>query len=571
MKGRGKEQSQLNRIWGKTLLEELSRFGVKHVCIAPGSRSTPLTLEAEANSKLTIHTHFDERGLGFLALGIAKASNEPVAVIVTSGTAVANLLPAVAESGLTGEKLVLLTADRPVELIDCGANQAIQQQGIFSSHVTDAINLPAPSESLPLNWLLSSVDHCMYRQKELGGSIHINCAFPEPLYAEPDNQGFSDYLSTVDNWQSETCPYISRLNESIPNTEYLPGLEQKKGALVVGNVSLEEAEKAKALADVLGWPLFCDPQSGISSDWKYFDLWLQNESARNQLAECDYILQVGTRLVSKRLDAFIRQQVSVQGAGYTLITDSQKRLNPNHLPMNVIQTDVSLWLSAQTERCALIESLHSGWADALVRYPQQMTQILAKNSELSEIQLAHRLNQIVGTENLFIGNSLIVRLLDMTGALQGKQVFTNRGASGIDGLIATSMGVQKASNKPLVVLLGDTSLLYDLNSLALTDACSEPVVIIVTNNDGGAIFDLLPVPEQQKQSLYQMPHGYDFEFAAKQFRLGYINPGSVKEMESALAEHIKNGKGALLVELKTPPEQATKDIKSLVAKVHALQ
>ncbi|MEF1164802.1 thiamine pyrophosphate-binding protein, partial [Vibrio parahaemolyticus] len=111
------DQAVLNRIWSETILTELHRFGVKHVCIAPGSRSTPLTLEAVERSNFSIHTHFDERGLGFMALGLAKASQEPVAVIVTSGTAVANLLPAVAEAKLTGEKLVLLTADRPVELV----------------------------------------------------------------------------------------------------------------------------------------------------------------------------------------------------------------------------------------------------------------------------------------------------------------------------------------------------------------------------------------------------------------------------------------------------------------------
>ncbi len=138
-------RAALNSCWAELMLEELVRQGVKHVCIAPGSRSTPLTLAAAKQPKLTIHTHFDERGLGFLALGLAKASQSPVAVIVTSGTAVANLLPAVAESGLTKEKLVLLTSDRPAELLECGANQAIRQHGIFSHHVTAFYDLPTPT------------------------------------------------------------------------------------------------------------------------------------------------------------------------------------------------------------------------------------------------------------------------------------------------------------------------------------------------------------------------------------------------------------------------------------------
>lgn len=141
-----RDQALLNRLWSRVLLEELSRLGVTQVCVAPGSRSTPLTLEANANTAFTLHTHYDERGLGFMALGLAKASQQPVAVIVTSGTAVANLLPAIAESKLTGERLVVLTADRPSELVGCGANQAIVQSGIFhlmSRHRWNCLVLPS--------------------------------------------------------------------------------------------------------------------------------------------------------------------------------------------------------------------------------------------------------------------------------------------------------------------------------------------------------------------------------------------------------------------------------------------
>ncbi len=127
---------------------------------------------------MTVHTHFDERGLGFLALGLAKSSQSPVAVIVTSGTAVANLLPAVAESKLTKEKLVLLTSDRPIELVDCGANQAIVQSGIFSQHVTETVNLPSPTTQISPTWILSTVDHALSVQKVNGGSIHFQLSVP---------------------------------------------------------------------------------------------------------------------------------------------------------------------------------------------------------------------------------------------------------------------------------------------------------------------------------------------------------------------------------------------------------
>ncbi len=163
--------SSFNRRWAAVILEALTRHGVRHVCIAPGSRSTPLTLAAAENRALIHHTHFDERGLGHLALGLAKVSKEPVAVIVTSGTAVANLYPALIEAGLTGEKLILLTADRPPELIDCGANQAIRQPGLFSSHPSQTISLPRPTQDIPASWLVSTVDHVPWRRCAAGRCI----------------------------------------------------------------------------------------------------------------------------------------------------------------------------------------------------------------------------------------------------------------------------------------------------------------------------------------------------------------------------------------------------------------
>ncbi|HCK0344563.1 TPA: 2-succinyl-5-enolpyruvyl-6-hydroxy-3-cyclohexene-1-carboxylate synthase, partial [Klebsiella variicola subsp. variicola] len=153
--------SAFNRRWAAVILEALTRHGVQHICIAPGSRSTPLTLAAAENRAFIHHTHFDERGLGHLALGLAKASRQPVAVIVTSGTATANLYPALIEAGLTGEKLILLTADRPPELIDCGANQAIRQPGMFASHPSQTISLPRPSQDIPARWLVSTIDQAL--------------------------------------------------------------------------------------------------------------------------------------------------------------------------------------------------------------------------------------------------------------------------------------------------------------------------------------------------------------------------------------------------------------------------
>ncbi|CAH6814501.1 2-succinyl-5-enolpyruvyl-6-hydroxy-3-cyclohexene-1-carboxylate synthase [Vibrio chagasii] len=556
------DQAVLNRVWCHTLLEELTRSGVEHVCIAPGSRSTPLTLEAEANSKLTLHTHFDERGLGFLALGLAKASNKPVAVIVTSGTAVANLLPATAESGLTREKLILLTSDRPIDLVDCGANQAIQQQGIFSSHVETALNLPSPTTQVSLNWLLTSVDTALAKQRSVGGAIHINCPFPEPLYSANSAEMYADYTKSVAAWRASTSLYSNTYLPSHLNAQPVSASEYvaRKGAVIIGSIENEAAIKAKQFASALGWPVLCDPQSGVSSDWKHYDLWMQSDAAKAQLSQCDFIIQFGERIVSKRLNQWVKGQAATFcSSQYIVVSPDAHRINQDHLPQTHIVADIEYWLSEQHLPTLLGE--HAGWAAPLAEVANTVQQLalaqISNNDQLTELSVAVDLSSRLKGRELFVGNSLMVRLVDMLSSISATQVYSNRGASGIDGLVATAAGVIKANQTPLMMLIGDTSLLYDLNSLALLTHSTTPMVIVVTNNDGGAIFDLLPVPEQQKQSLYQMPHGFSFEHAAAQFKLDYAAPETLNCYQTLIEKHFEQGQGTLLVEVKTPPEQAS--------------
>ncbi|CAH6782900.1 2-succinyl-5-enolpyruvyl-6-hydroxy-3-cyclohexene-1-carboxylate synthase [Vibrio chagasii] len=556
------DQAVLNRVWCHTLLEELTRSGVEHVCIAPGSRSTPLTLEAEANSKLTLHTHFDERGLGFLALGLAKASNKPVAVIVTSGTAVANLLPASAESGLTREKLILLTSDRPIDLVDCGANQAIQQQGIFSSHVETALNLPSPTTQVSLNWLLTSVDTALAKQRSVGGAIHINCPFPEPLYSANSAEMYADYTKSVAAWRASTSLYSNTYLPSHLNAQPVSASDYvaRKGAVIIGSIENEAAIKAKQFASALGWPVLCDPQSGVSSDWKHYDLWMQSDAAKAQLSQCDFIIQFGERIVSKRLNQWVKGQAATFcSSQYIVVSPDAHRINQDHLPQTHIVADIEYWLSEQHLPTLLGE--HAGWAAPLAEVANTVQQLalaqISNNDQLTELSVAVDLSSRLKGRELFVGNSLMVRLVDMLSSISATQVYSNRGASGIDGLVATAAGVIKANQTPLMMLIGDTSLLYDLNSLALLTHNTTPMVIVVTNNDGGAIFDLLPVPEQQKQSLYQMPHGFSFEHAAAQFKLDYAAPETLNCYQTLIEKHFEQGQGTLLVEVKTPPEQAS--------------
>lgn len=585
------EQAHLNRIWARTLLEELSRLGVREVCLAPGSRSTPLALEADAHPALNLHAHFDERGLGFLALGMAKASGRPVAVIVTSGTAVANLLPAVVEAGLTGEQLVLLTADRPVELIGCGANQAICQPGIFSSHVTARLDLPSPSVSVPLSWLLTAVDDLLFRQRRQGGAVHINCPFPEPLYSPDPPDESQYYIGLLADWRSAAQPYtcVSVQPAQVAVPDDIQVLRSKKTVIIAGDMPANDAKAVAALAAALACPLLCDPQSGLGSDWTHYDLWLQVDALAAPLNDCNLILQFGSRLISKRLTQWTARQVSERQSDYWYVSADRTRHNPDHLPQRHFVARIADWAdkalavlantgtgddwSGQTPQLqSLLQWRHE--QQALRHTAQQIHarvgHYLAASGAMSELalsmDLSHRGQQAV----LFLGNSLMARLVDMFSVFNGRTVYTNRGASGIDGLVATAAGVQRASGQPLMLILGDTSLLHDLNSLALLTHSKTPVVIVVTNNDGGAIFDLLPVPPDRKPHLYQMPHGYQFEHAARQFGLAYCKTGTLAAYQSVVNEHLLTGTGALLVEIQTPPGEAAEQLSQFIRDLHAL-
>lgn len=581
-------QASLNGTWSKLIFEELSRHGVSDVCVAPGSRSTPLILQADAHPSLKLHRHFDERGLGFMALGLAKASKKPVAVVVTSGTAVANLLPAVTEAGLTGEQLILLTADRPPELVGCGANQAIVQSGIFSSHVSWCIDLPSPSERISPSWLLTSLDQGLEVQARLGGPIHINCAYPEPLYGEEALPWQHDYLLPLSSWaqDQESRPYIQTATGCVqpqPQTFLFASAmaQQRKGVVILGSISLEQAQAGLNLAKALGWPILCDPQSGVTSEWAHYDLWLQNAEANDALKQCEVVIQIGARLVSKRLNQVL--STLSHECEYQVVQEKVQRLNPSHVRMQSVVCDPITWVNAQLSALDDIDtppktdSEVQRWAKQLVTYSLSVKHDINDKRGFGPVRETSLAKQVLtwslSNSDVFIGNSLIVRLIDMLGDWAPRETYSNRGASGIDGLVATAAGVQRSRQRPMLIMLGDTSLLHDLNSLALLSSSQSsvnegskgdlPVVLIVTNNDGGAIFDLLPVADEKKTALYQMPHGYQFEFAAKQFGLAYHAPQNLAECQKVVEQHFAIGTGALVVEIITPPGQASSDLKRI--------
>ncbi len=546
-----------NRCWARVILESLVRHGVTQFCIAPGSRSTPLTLEAvhlQSQHRAVCHTHFDERGLGFFALGLAKSRQEPVAIIVTSGTATANLYPAIIEARQTNVPLIILTADRPLELVECGANQAILQENMFADYPVAKVHLPRPSADFPASWLLSRLDQAYFKQSQLSGVIHINVPFAEPLYGASDEDvSAHPWLTQVASWLSHPTPWIKHPVKTFdiePHDDW-ESWRVKQGVILIGRLSKQEAEGISQWASVMGWIVITDVQANVTPTLPFADIWLANETVRNKLLKADILLQFGGGFVSKRVNQFLQ---AYQGE-YWIISQGAKTLDPYHHARTRFNTNIASWLEAHPplrQKAWLLEPI------ALSKF---CGDFINKNlgSGLNEASLAYNIDKVLPNNcDLFIGNSLFVRLADAFAKLpEDCRVFTNRGASGIDGLIATAAGVSAGSTRPLIAILGDTSLLYDLNSLALLQEQSQPCIVFVINNNGGAIFDMLPVREDVKEKFYQMPHHLEFAQAAAMFNLKYALPRTWSDLQSVLRQAYKQ-RASTLIELKVTPTAASR-------------
>lgn len=550
--------SSFNRRWAQVIIATLRHHQIKHICIAPGSRSAPLTLAAAAEPALICHTHFDERGLGFLALGLAKSTRSPVALIVTSGTAVANLLPAVIEAQLTGERLIVLSADRPPELINCGANQAITQPGIFS-HFARRCDLPRPTPEISARWLAATLDEAIAG----AGVLHINCPFAEPLYG-PQDDAWREWLTPLDESMPQAMPWvIHSAPAGLAAQRDWPAWRQKRGVVIAGKMHAEEGAAVAQWAATQGWPLLADIQAQTGQPLPCADLWLNHPQAQQLLSQAQLVVQFGANLIGKRL---LQWQQQARPQQWWLIDAQPGRRDPGNQPGRRIVSEIGRWLDAHPAAAL------PPWASALNSLAAAVQrQVSAVTEQEPEAQLAHRLAELLPPGGqLFLGNSLLVRLVDALAQLPvGYPVYCNRGASGIDGLIATLSGIQRGEACPTLALLGDISALYDLNSLALLRQPGAPLVLVVVNNNGGRIFSLLPTPVSERERFFTLPQAVSFAPAAQMFGLDYQQVASWQQLQQAVQQGFAR-QGATLVELSVPPDGGAETFARLVAMGAAL-
>jgi 2-succinyl-5-enolpyruvyl-6-hydroxy-3-cyclohexene-1-carboxylate synthase len=457
--------------------------------------------------------------MSFAALGWAMATGHPAVCITTSGSAVANLLPACVEAFHSGVPLIFVTADRPPELRGTGANQTIHQPGIFASFVREEVDLPCPGGLAALPAILENLYAAAIG--EIPGPVHLNVPFAEPVL--PDGE--------VGNFPLPNPPRHQKTKPSLA----LPSqfLDSKNGVILVGRLPLSEQPGAALLLDLssrLGWPLIADALSGsrlLHGVIGHADWILQS---RNVPAP-ERVLHFGGSLVSKRLGEWM---VNCRGENYLQVRRFPERLDPWHQSPTVLRADIAEFLDY------LLIQPQSGWRDVWLEANSAVGKILGEalvGPQLTEPAIARAVT--ANSSLLFLGNSMPVR--DFNSCVESQssasiQILGNRGASGIDGNIATIAGISSGSGKPVTALVGDLTLLHDLNSLALLRG--EPVSLVVVNNDGGGIFQFLPlgIDPAERERFWETPHGMDFEHAAAQFGLEYHRPTDIAELAELLSQ-----------------------------------
>ncbi len=577
-----KDTPHANRLWATLIIEELVRSGVDFFCVAPGSRSTPLVAALAENKSARSLVHFDERGTAFAALGYARAAGRPAAWITTSGTAVANGLPAVAEAATDGVPMILLTADRPPELRQTGANQTIDQPDIFGDYIRWRFDLPAPEEAVDPAMVLTTVDQAVYRSRRApSGPVHLNLMFREPFLPDPEEDPDEELLAPL-RWRQSSQPY-TRYAATKPAVEpyevehLLEALRPvKRGLVVAGRLrGREQGEAALGLAEALGWPLLPDVGSqvrlGIHSKSlvAYHDALLASEPFKEANAP-EAVLHIGGRALSKRLEQFLARS---RPHPYVVVRENPFRLDPGHQVTHSIEADVVGFCEELAQMAGGGSSVDPTWTavwhEASGRVGDYLDHLFAGTGELNEPLVARLISRrIPEGHGLCVASSMPIRDVDTFAATDGAivPVAANRGASGIDGTVATAAGFARGSGLPITLLIGDLALLHDLNSLAMLR--DLPVVVVVLNNDGGAIFSFLPVARHREffEPYFGTPQGVSFEGAAKMFGPAYELPRTTEEFVEAYGAAVARG-APTLIEVRTDREENVALHRKLLSKI----
>jgi 2-succinyl-5-enolpyruvyl-6-hydroxy-3-cyclohexene-1-carboxylate synthase len=558
---------QVTTLWCTVIVEELIRQGAGFFCISPGSRSTPLTLAVANNPNARFRMFPDERSAGFYALGYARATGMPAVLICTSGTAVANYFPAVVEASADAHPMIVLSADRPFELLDAGANQTIRQQNIFGSYTRWHLELPAPGTGTPLKSLLSTVDHAV--KMSIGspaGPVHLNMPFREPLEPEtpemehPWAAPIADWMASGEPWNNFEVPLKEPGAECIVTLREILA-QAERPLFVAGNMdNAVDGEAVSELAKSLEIPLFTDLTSGIrlSGNCTPWQLAFLSESFTEQFRP-DVVIHFGGGVIGKQPGLALRKHPPTH---YVVVREHPWRFSPDH----------NVTLSVEASPASVAEALEGCRKPMPVIDCSTFFSEAAKAIEAEACAPEMAVNEVSAAR--FVSNSMPARNMDLfTAPATDRPLRTalNRGVSGIDGIISTAAGFATGLQSPTTLLIGDISFLHDLNALSLLNHAWNRLIVIVLNNHGGGIFSFLPVARvtDRLDECFATPQDFSIEFAARTFGLDYAHPQTNSEFTDIYNEAL-NSSRSIIIEIEGTRQDNLLLHRTLQAKMKAL-
>ncbi|TWN78542.1 2-succinyl-5-enolpyruvyl-6-hydroxy-3- cyclohexene-1-carboxylate synthase [Bacillus paralicheniformis] len=541
-------------------IDELSLAGVTEAVICPGSRSTPLAILAASHPDINVHIHVDERSAAFFAMGMAKAMRKPVALICTSGTAAANFYPAVIEAHYSRIPLIILTADRPHELREVGAPQAIDQQFLFGNFVKFFTDSALPdSHPEMLAYIRSLAARAAGEAKKAPrGPVHINFPLREPLMPNLEDDPFQRLRNG-----SHVAVESGRFRADRHQLEALSALikETEKGMIVCGELQDDNAKAhIVSLSQAAGYPILADPLSNLRNGSHSketiidgYDSLLKEEQLKRELMP-ELVIRFGAMPVSKPLFQLLKQNPSIR----------QIVVDPDGGWRDPTQLSAHMLHCADEEIAAAVASaVHSekrsdSWLEKW-RFANSRFRALLRNLEAEDLTFEGNIYRnlqhlIPENSSLFVGNSMPIRDADTFFENQERsfRIFANRGANGIDGVVSTALGIYAATKEPVTLVIGDLSFYHDLNGLLVSKTLDIPLTVVLVNNDGGGIFSFLPQSAEERyfELLFGTPTGLEFEHAAKLYGGRYVCPESSAHFADAYLSSV-NRRGLDIIEVKT--------------------
>jgi 2-succinyl-5-enolpyruvyl-6-hydroxy-3-cyclohexene-1-carboxylate synthase len=495
----------------RAFVDELARSGMRAACTSPGSRSAPLTLTLAREPRLRCYSHLDERCAGFFALGLAKASGLPVAVSCTSGTAAAELLPAAIEAREARVPLLLLTADRPPELRENGAGQAIDQLKLYGDAVKWFFDV-GTHEATPqrLRWMRTLACRTYAATlKGRPGVVHLNFPLREPLVTD-------EPLPDDTSARPGSAPYVRRRPLTTREWGHFGGEEDldvlreitsgaRRGVIVAGRdervfAGWSPGEAAAAFAAAVGWPLLADPMSGArtgAAAVAHYDALLRDEDFLAAV-EPDLVLRVGDLPVSKPLRSWL---AGLQDVRQIALDREAAWQDPDSVLSDSLALDPAALLGplAKAGPPSADDDWLATWRSGDEQAAEAILGVLDEDA-LNEPRVAFELGALLPQEaTLFVASSMPVRDIETFWPVRDDppRVLCNRGANGIDGIVSSAFGAAAAERSPVVLLIGDVALAHDIGGLLAARRLQLRLTIVLLDNGGGGIFDFLPVAENE--------------------------------------------------------------------------